>query len=685
MNEPLSLTPQQVKQLLDSLHEFHENYGALETLLTGQSEKLILDAFNHFLRVFPNEDQRDDGAPETLARAYHHNNVPFALLMGCFNHTKEALIQLLSADLEEPADHFSTINHWFEWGKQNTARHYMLLETRRLSPIPEAAIREKVLIQCYVQWMEEINHAIQHDLERFPLIPAQESRFAQALRYPESLLICLDLKICDLIQEQHRLIFQQASILYAMLSTGRYEQAYLAYQEIQQKVTQMFNLLGTLYFESQTNRIYRFFSFVQASLYLPGNKYFCVVNLRGMRKLNKLYGNETGDHALKIIEELLKQEFEQHQSWMIYTQGIAGDFYIMSYMADVEQVEQLLKRLEKNTREYSKQENLPVELGLQTHGISLTDLRELTTENMHHLIHYLSLHLRQPGSTTNTIENTPEQAENMLRWMREQYHKSLNLRNMLSEKAVDIFVQPLVTLDDQRCIHAFEVLGRFRQEDGYISAGIFIDDIVSMGLVAEFDKLILGAIVHQAEGLAQITDRLFINASAHSLENETYIRALVEAMNGPLQPFEVVIELTEQILLNSIELVYRLHNEHGLNFAIDDFGTGYASLQTVIELALRGGIKYLKIDGSLVRTLTTNKASEQIIRITRQMAQELNLRTVVEYVETTGQLDKLVGMELDFGQGYLLGVPDPVPVWQGKLNYIKSKQGSNEAIFPGLI
>ncbi len=685
MDELPGLSADQIEQLLTNLHAFHDSYGALETLLTERSEQHVLDAFGHILETFPREDARDEQVTETLADTCQHHDIPFALLMGCFNHLKEGVIQLATATLDDPVSHFGAINHWFEWAKQSTAHFYLLHESRRLQPIPEAAIREKVLIQCYLSWLDDVNRAIQGDLERFPLIPAHESHFARALRYPESLLICLDLKICDLIQEQHRLIFQQAGILYAMLSTRRHEQAYLAYQEIQQKVSQLFNLLGTLYFESQTNRIHRFFSFVQASLYLPGNKYFCVINLRGMRKINTLYGTETGDRALKIIEGLLKKEFEAHQSWMLYTQGIAGDFYIMSYMAGVEQVQQLLRRLRENTLLRAREEGLPVEIRLQTNGISLTDLRELTTENMHHLIQYLSRHMHDAENGDRRIEDSPEQAEKMLQWMREQYHKSLNLRNMLSDKAVDIFVQPLVTLDDHKRIHAFEVLGRFRQDDGFISAGIFIDDIVSMGLAAEFDKLILGAIVQQAEGLKQITGRLFINASAHSLEDETYIEALAEALNGPLKPLDVVVELTEQILLNSVELIYRLHSEHGLNFAIDDFGTGYASLQTVIELALRGGIRYLKIDGSLVRTLTTNKASEQIIRITRQMARELELQTVVEYVETTAQLDKLTEINLDFGQGYLLGVPDPVPVWQGKLNYIKSKQGTNEAVFPGII
>ena len=61
------------------------------------------------------------------------------------------------------------------------------------------------------------------------------------------------------------------------------------------------------------------------------------------------------------------------------------------------------------------------------------------------------------------------------------------------------------------------------------------------------------------------------------------------------------------------------------------------------------------------------------MQITRQMARELNLVTVVEFIETNRQAEKLEALKMDLGQGYLLGVPDPVPVWQGKLVYLKSR------------
>ena len=455
-----------------------------------------------------------------------------------------------------------------------------------------------------------------------------------------------------------------------MLAAERYDNAYLAYRETRQMVNELTQLLGVLYFESQTNRIQSFFNFVQAALYLPGEKFFCVVNLRRLNHINQMYGVENGDRSLQLLDDCLSQLLEKHQSWMVYTRGIAGDFYLHCLRCDRDRVEALMDEIEVCVAEQQQRE-LPFPMDLMISGINLTELSDLTTENMHLIVDYLS---RANTAGKSRVQDSREELDAMMEWIRQRYRQSIDLAHKLDRDNIEVFIQPLVELDARQQIHAFEVLGRFREQNGYISAGMFIGDIIRLGLIERFDRLVLERLVQLSEELREITGRLFINVSALTLEDEGYIRTLNEAMQGPLAGFEIVLELTEQTLLENLERIYQLREQHGLNFAIDDFGTGFSSLQTVIELALRGGIQYLKVDGSLTSKLNSNPASEQIIRITRQMARELGLSTVVEFVETHEQLHRLEAIDIDLGQGYLLGVPDPVSVWLGKMVYLRSKQ-----------
>ncbi len=674
-DRPLYITPSQIDTLIASLRAFHGQYEALRTLVDEPQEAALLEGFRRLLERFLDEDTGLVWAARDLAGEHFRRNIPFALLMGGFNHLKEEVIRLAASNQADPMAHYREIDRLFEAAKRETAHQYLLLEAARVRTLPENVMQGKTLVRIYLRWMEQVRRAIREDLSAFPLEPADRSEFARALRYPESLLICLDLKLCDQLMGQHRLIHQQASLLYAMLAAGRHEQAYIAYQEVTRKVAELLSLLGVLYLEGQTNRVRRFFDFLQAALYLPGRKFFCVINLRQLGKINQLYGNEVGDRALARVEQVLQQEFETHQSWMYFTRGIAGDFYLIGFDTEPGPLEALLERVRREVRR-SPVEKLPVEPDLVHHGIELTHLSDLTTENLHLLVRYLTERGRQ---VTPHLETGEEQARQMFDWLRAQYRKSVDLRGKLTEASTDIFIQPLVTLDERRRIHAFEVLGRFRENGDYISAGLFIDDIIAMGLVTDFDRLVLKAVVRHADSLARITRRLFINASSASLEQPAYVEALVAALKGPLSRFEVIVELTEQVLLERRMLVEELHRRHGLRFAIDDFGTGYSTLQTVIELALEGPIRYLKLDGSLTRTLSTSRASERIMQITQKMARELELQTVVEFIETVEQADRLEALEMDFGQGHLLGVPDPVPVWLGKLSYLESRPMPGEA------
>ncbi len=673
---PDHLTPEQVGRLLARLQEFHRQQGMVGTVLDPAQEKRVIEGFRRFLAAFLGELPGTDKAAEQLAGECFAGEIPFVSLMGSFNYIKEHLILMVASNTPDPMNHYRRIDAVFERAKRVTAHHYLRHEAKRSLPMPAIFVRDKILIRVYREWFEQLRTALAGDLDAFPLEPAEDCPFARALRYPESLLVCLDLKICDQILEHHRSIFQQASILYAVIRAGRYEQAYILYKEIYEKITQLFNLLSVLYFEGQTNRVGRFFNFVQAALHLPGRKYFCVLNLSQMNRINRLYGTETGDRALEAVEAALRRAVDPHRSWLLFTRGIAGDFYLFGIHTDPDR---MCRVLEGVREEIGQHTDLPEELDLLYHGVELTEFRQLTTENMHLVVQYLAEQSRRAGPDPCPVGDRHHE-DAMLAWIKEQYRRTLDLRAKLTDETVEIFVQPLVTLDERREIHAFEVLGRFREGDGFLSAGLFIDDIIAMGLITDFDRLILRALARQARELREITKRLFVNVSAVSLADPAYLDDLGRALDGPLKAFEVVLELTEQVLFNCRDQVHALHEERGVLFAIDDFGTGYSSLRTVIELATEGSVRYLKLDGSLTESILTHPASEHIVRITQRMARELGLDTVAEYIETPEQQETLERLRIDLGQGFLIGIPDPVPVWKGKMNYLRSSRRADTSL-----
>ncbi len=119
-----------------------------------------------------------------------------------------------------------------------------------------------------------------------------------------------------------------------------------------------------------------------------------------------------------------------------------------------------------------------------------------------------------------------------------------------------------------------------------------------------------------------------------------------------IDPKRITAEITESALLVDQEKVAeRLSRlrEAGIRIAVDDFGTGYASLAYLTSLPLDS----IKIDRGLVADIVGGERDRIVVRAMIHLARELDLKVVVEGVETTGQLALLAEWGCDLYQGFL--------------------------------
>jgi EAL domain-containing protein (putative c-di-GMP-specific phosphodiesterase class I) len=119
-----------------------------------------------------------------------------------------------------------------------------------------------------------------------------------------------------------------------------------------------------------------------------------------------------------------------------------------------------------------------------------------------------------------------------------------------------------------------------------------------------------------------------------------------------IDPKRVTAEITESALLVDQEAVAaRLSRlrDVGIRIAVDDFGTGYASLAYLTSLPLDA----IKIDRGLVADIVGGERDRIVVKALIHLARELDLKVVVEGVETTGQLALLAEWGCDLYQGFL--------------------------------
>jgi diguanylate cyclase (GGDEF)-like protein len=235
-----------------------------------------------------------------------------------------------------------------------------------------------------------------------------------------------------------------------------------------------------------------------------------------------------------------------------------------------------------------------------------------------------------------------------------------NLRHALENQEFELYYQPQVNLFTG-IIEGMEALIRWNNKElGFVSPNDFIPIAEKTGLIVPIGMWVLETACKQNKlwldkGLSY--NSLAINVSCmqfirpNFLEN---VNAILTTENLPSNFLE--IEITESLLMESTEdTINKLKSlkAMGVKVSLDDFGTGYSSLNYLRQLP----INILKIDKSFVQEICHNTEQRLIVDVIINLSHKLGYKVVAEGVETKEQLDLLMFMGCDIGQGYYFSRP----------------------------
>ncbi len=229
--------------------------------------------------------------------------------------------------------------------------------------------------------------------------------------------------------------------------------------------------------------------------------------------------------------------------------------------------------------------------------------------------------------------------------------RDLLLEAAIAHEQVDVLYQPLIDPRSGR-ISGAEALARSLV---VADAQLLFARATAGGLDERLSRLVQRKALRCAaawEG-PLIELGLSINVLPADISREGYDAWLLDEIRvAGIDPARVTVEITESALLAEREQVAaRLSRlrEHGIRIAVDDFGTGYASLAYLTSLPLDA----IKIDRGLVADLVGGERDRIVVKAMIHLARELDLKVVVEGVETTGQLALLADWGCDLYQGFL--------------------------------
>jgi diguanylate cyclase (GGDEF)-like protein/PAS domain S-box-containing protein len=240
-----------------------------------------------------------------------------------------------------------------------------------------------------------------------------------------------------------------------------------------------------------------------------------------------------------------------------------------------------------------------------------------------------------------------------------------DLQRALENGEFILHYQPVIELDTGSITGVEALIRWIHPQRGIVQPLEFIPLAEETGLIVPIGRWVLKEACRYAIELRELFPRdpsapvfhMAVNLSARQLARPEIVDEVRDILaETGLDPSALILEITESMVMQDMELaIERLNQlkELGVLLAIDDFGTGYSSLNYV----RRFPVDILKVDKSFIDGVADGGESSALTAAVIELASILNLKPVAEGIERADQLQRLLDLDCDLGQGYLFARP----------------------------
>jgi Amt family ammonium transporter len=239
------------------------------------------------------------------------------------------------------------------------------------------------------------------------------------------------------------------------------------------------------------------------------------------------------------------------------------------------------------------------------------------------------------------------------------------LRDALQRDRLTMFAQRIVSLRGSDIPPCYELLMRALDDEGRpVTAAPLLSAAHRYQVSSEIDDWV---VPHALQAISPFRSLLFdrgigisINVTGQSFGDPNFAGKLRGWLaESKVPPGIVTFEITETAAVSDLaraDAFIRQFRAMGCRFALDDFGIGVNSL--VYLKSLR--VNRVKIDGSFVHDMIENSRSESMVKAIAQLAQDMGIETVAEYVESEEIMERLRRLGVDYAQGFAVARPEPL-------------------------
>jgi diguanylate cyclase (GGDEF)-like protein len=371
-----------------------------------------------------------------------------------------------------------------------------------------------------------------------------------------------------------------------------------------------------------------------------------LININKFKNYNDFYGTAFGDRILNHTAHFLIQLCNQHKTYSLFRLG--GDEFgvVYSHSQNINPETISNKILEAFRQNFITIDGIDITISvsiaissvaplLETADMAQKEIKKDRAKNF--IIYHEGLNLKE--SIQSNIHTTHE------------------LKQAIENDSLFPYFQPIISLQSGD-IEKYEALARIRTKEGEIKSIVDYLDILKESKL--YPTLTRTMIQKSCEAMKDKVCDFSINLSIEDIGDPTTVEIIQWVLaKYPGIEKRVVFEILESEAVDDYQKIagfIQKMKSYGCRIAIDDFGSGYSNFAHILNL----DIDIIKLDGSLIRHLSTNQHAVMIVETIIDFARKAGIKTVAEFVSDEEIFNAVKKLGIDYAQGYYTGKPEPL-------------------------
>lgn len=381
-------------------------------------------------------------------------------------------------------------------------------------------------------------------------------------------------------------------------------------------------------------------------------------DLDGFKAIKDSYGHHVGDSAILELADLVK-DFVPRKA---YPSRHGGDeFIVLLPHSDLDEAVELaagaLDKMRSSPLTFGSL-IVTASIGIASAPFAGTSSREL----------YIAADAAMYEAKKNGRNQYQCFSEELRSEIANRGHIANALKKAIADRAIDLAFQPQYSVNGQ--LKGAEVLARWDDPElGQVSPTVFVQVAEETGQIVMLGDVVLEKAIDQitvwtSGGLLPEGMKVAVNVSVLQLITEDFLHKVESNLQrSPELSNYLELEITESIMVRDFQLATNTIEKlrgFGISVALDDFGTVHSGLSYLCQLP----VDKIKVDRLFTVDVPKSTKTRAVVSSMLTLASELDMKAVVEGVETQEELDAISSLGDCLYQGYFFSKPVDTEAFQ---------------------